>query len=140
MLCISYTTIRRGSQDIEQVIRKSNRGPEMWIYRRIHCISWKQKQSNTEVIEKLGKKRELMKEIKKRQVKYFGHVKRHDTLIKTILEDNVEGKRARGRQRYKWEDNIKRWMNISLTEYTVRVRDRQCWRSIAANFHCGDAT
>ena len=81
-----------------------------------------------------------MKEIKKRQVKYFGHVKRHNTLIKTILEGKVEGKRARGRQRYKWEDNIKRWTNSSLTECTIKARDRECWRSIAANLHCGDGT
>ena len=84
-------------------------------------------------------KRELMKEIKKRQVKYFGHVKRN-TLIKTILEGKAEGQRARGRQRYKWEDNIKRWTNSSLTECTIKASDRECWRSIAANLHCGDGT
>lgn len=51
-------------------------GLEMWIYRIIGCILWKQKHSNSEVLESLGMKRELMTEIKNRQIKYFGHIKR----------------------------------------------------------------
>ena len=41
-------------------------------------------------------KKELLREIKIRQIKYFGHIKRHDTLLKTLLEGKVKGKRARG--------------------------------------------
>jgi hypothetical protein len=50
------------------------------------------------VLEKLGMKQELLKEVKIRQLKYFGHIKkRHDSMLKTILEGRVEGKRARGK-------------------------------------------
>ncbi|CAG5132316.1 unnamed protein product, partial [Candidula unifasciata] len=57
-----------------------------------------------------------------------------------ILEGKVQGRRAKYRQRYKWEENIKRWTNSSMSECTSRARDRACWRSFAANLHCGDGT
>ena len=76
---------------------------EMLIYRRIGRVSWTEKQTNKQVLGKLGMKKQLLREIKFRQVKYFGHIKRHDTMIKSLLEGKVEGRRARGRPRDKWE-------------------------------------
>jgi hypothetical protein len=52
-------------------------------------------------------KPDLLKKVKTGQLKYFGLIKRHDSLLKNILEGGVEGKLARGRQRYIWENNIK---------------------------------
>lgn len=52
---------------------------------------------NTEVREWLGMKRKPLKEIKSRQIKHFGHIKIHYTLLKTLKEGKVEGRRARGR-------------------------------------------
>ena len=92
------------------------------------------------VLEKLGIKQDLLNEVKIRQLIYFEHIKRHDSLLKNILEGRVEGKRARGRPRYIWENNIKRWTGNSLTECTNGTRDRQRWRSIVANLRCGDGT
>lgn len=37
-------------------------------------------------------KRELLKDIKKRQVKYCGHTKRYNALLKNILKGKVKGK------------------------------------------------
>ena len=37
---------------------------EMWIYRRIWRISWTEKLTNNRVIERLGMKKELLKELK----------------------------------------------------------------------------
>lgn len=49
------------------------------MYRRISRISWKQKQSNVEVLERLGMKGELKTEIINKEIKYFGHIKRHNS-------------------------------------------------------------
>ena len=65
---------------------------EMWVYRRIGRTSWKEKKTNKEVLKTLNMKKELLREIKIRQIKYFGHIKRHDTLLKTLLE----GKKSKG--------------------------------------------
>ena len=77
-------------------------------------------------------------DIKIKQIKYFGHIKRHDTLLKFLLEGRVKGRRAKGRQRYNWVGNIKRWTGYSMSVCTTKARDRGCWRSIAANLRRGD--
>src|SRR5579871_2820696 len=48
---------------------------EMWIYRRMGRISLTEKQTNNEVLKTLGMKREILTEIRSRQIKYFGHIK-----------------------------------------------------------------
>ena len=97
-------------------------------------------QTNKQVLGKLGMKKQLLREIKFRQVKYFGHIKRHDTMIKHLLEGKVEGRRARGRPRDKWEGNFKKWTGYSLAVCNTKAKDRGCWRFIAANLRCGDGT
>ena len=36
----------------------------------------------------------------------FGHINRHDSVNKTILEGNVEGERGSGRLRIRWEQDF----------------------------------
>ncbi|GFR58479.1 endonuclease-reverse transcriptase, partial [Elysia marginata] len=79
---------------------------EMWIYRRLAKISWKDKKTNQEVCKHLGTRRELVNTIKTRKIKYFGHMKRHASFLKDVLESKVEGSRPRGRQRRRWIDDI----------------------------------
>jgi hypothetical protein len=50
---------------------------EMWIFRRIGRISWKERLTNESVLKRIGMKRELLQDQKIRQMKYFGHIKRH---------------------------------------------------------------
>ena len=49
---------------------------------------------------------ELLTLVKKRKLRWFGHVSRSSGLSKTILQDTVKGKRKRGRQKKMWEDNV----------------------------------
>lgn len=53
-------------------------------------------------------KKELLKGIKCRKVKSFCHIKRHKHTYKNHAVGKTEGRYARGRQQYKWEDNIRR--------------------------------
>ena len=140
--CYIYSILMYGSETwtLNKQLEDRIGAFEMWVYRRIGRTSWKEKKTNKEVLITLNMKKELLREIKIRQIKYFGHIKRHDTLLKTLLEGKIEGKRARGRQRYKWESNITRWTGYSLAECTTKTRDRGCWRSVAANLRCGDGT
>ncbi|GFS16838.1 endonuclease-reverse transcriptase [Elysia marginata] len=69
-------------------------------------ISWKEKK-NKEVREEIGLKHtELLKTIKTRQHAYYGHIRRHQSLQKTIMEGKINGKRQRGRKRKSWLGNI----------------------------------
>ena len=52
-----------------------------------------------------------------------------------ILEGNFEGKRAQGRPRRMWINDLKEW--IKLKDYAEIRRtacDREMWRSIASTF------
>ncbi|KAL8567715.1 hypothetical protein ACOMHN_009023 [Nucella lapillus] len=44
-----------------------------------------------------GKQEPLLSVVKRRKLTWFGHVNRHDSLAKTILQGTVEGGRRRGR-------------------------------------------
>ncbi|KAL8562493.1 hypothetical protein ACOMHN_008637 [Nucella lapillus] len=46
-----------------------------------------------------GKQEPMLSVVKRRKLARFGHVNRHDSLAKTILQGTVEGGRRRGRQR-----------------------------------------
>ena len=47
--------------------------------------------------------------IKKQKLSCFGHMKRHQTLEKLILEGKVKGQRNRGRPNRSWENTVEDW-------------------------------
>ena len=57
----------------------------------------------------------LMSTIKRRKLSWFGHVCRHDTLSKTILDRTTQCSRHRGRPCKSWKNNIKQWTGQSLS-------------------------
>ncbi|KAG1656182.1 Transmembrane and TPR repeat-containing protein 4 [Nymphon striatum] len=97
---------------------------EMWIYRRIGKVSWTERRTNEYVLRMLGIKKQLLNIVKERKLKYYGHIKRHQTVQRITLEGKVEGKRSRGKQRLKWEDNIKGWTKRSMEECGRLAKDR----------------
>ena len=103
---------------------------EMWTLRRLGKISWKAKMRNADVLSMLNTEQKLLGEVKKRQLEYFGHTKRHNSIRKEILEGKLEGKRPRGRQRTAWTDNIKSTTKLSMGECTRQCQDRVSWRAV----------
>ena len=81
------------------------------MYRRLLNISYKDYVTNEEIHRKIqaaiGEYDELLARVKKRKLRWFAHVSRYSSLAKTILQGTVKGKRKRGRQKKRWEDNIK---------------------------------
>ena len=55
-----------------------------------------------------------MQKIKRRKLKWFGHISRHDNLCKTITQGAVEGSINRGRPKQKWIDNIVEWTMLII--------------------------
>lgn len=65
-------------------------------------------------------------------MKWYGHITRSSGMAKTFLQGTVEGGRKRGRQKKRWEDNIKEWTGLTFAESQKAVDDRQEWRELVA--------
>ena len=68
--------------------------------------------------------------IKRRKLQWYGHVSRSSDLAKTILQGTVKGGRRQGRQRKRWEDNIREWTGLAFGKFQKAVenkRNRENW-------------
>ena len=63
--------------------------------------------------------------VKRRKLHWYGHVSRSSGLAKTILQDTVKGRRRQGRQRKRWEDNIREWTGLEFAKSQRAVENRK---------------
>ena len=101
---------------------------EMRCYRKILRISYKDHVTNEEVLAKIqqaiGPHQDLTI-AKSRKLQWYGHVYRSSGLAKTILQGTVKGGRRQGRQRKRWEDNIREWTGLEFGKSQRAVENRE---------------
>src|SRR5579871_3265697 len=99
---------------------------ETKCYRKILRISWIKKVTNAAILRELNVKENWLNNmVFSRKLQYFGHIKRHDSLEKTIMEGMVPGRRARGKARRRGTQDIKDHLNMTVTEAGRLAQDRQ---------------
>ncbi|KAI5718027.1 hypothetical protein M8J77_015079 [Diaphorina citri] len=128
--CYIFPVLLYGMESwtLNQTLMKKIESFEMWIYRRMLRISWKDKVRNTEVMAKMKKEVELQHLIKKRKLEYFGHIMRNSEkygLLQVILQGRIVGRRSRGRRRTSWLGNLREWYECSSVELFRAAGDRE---------------
>ena len=116
---------------------------EMRSFRRLLGISYRDHITNEEVRARIrqaiGPYKELLTSVKQRKLKWYGHITRASGLAKTVLQGTVQGGRRRGRQRKRWEDNIREWTGLPLSDTVRKSENREEWRSLVVS-SCGAPT
>ena len=107
---------------------------EMRCFRRLLGISYRDHVTNEEVRSRIrqviGKHDDLLTIVKKRKLKWYGHVTRSNGLAKTILQGTVQGGRRKGRQRKRWENDISDWTGLKLSDALRKAENRREWRKL----------
>ena len=80
----------------------------------------------------VGPHEDLLTIVKRHELQRYGHVSRLTGLAKTILQGTVKGGRRQGRQRKRWEDNIREWTGLEFAESQRAVENREKWRKLVA--------
>jgi len=70
---------------------------EMWIWRRMEEISWEDKISNQEVLQRVNDTTTMLDTVRKRKHVWLGHVLRH--VVRDVIEGRMRRKATRDRQR-----------------------------------------
>ena len=109
---------------------------ELWCWRRLLRVPWTARRSNQSILKEISPDYSLKGLMLKLKLHYLGHpMWRPDSLEKTLMLGEIEGRRRRGWQRIKWLNSITDSMDMSLSrlwldmlrlnegrEYTPRKR------------------
>ena len=80
---------------------------ELWCWRRLLRVLWTARRSNQSILKEISPAYSLEGLMLKMKLQYFGHLMwKTDSFEKTLMLEQIEGKRRRGQQGMRWLDGI----------------------------------
>ena len=90
---------------------------ELWFWRRLLRVPWTTRRSNQSILKEIIPGISLEGMMLKLKLQYFGHLMgRVDSLEKTLMLEQIGGRRRRGQRRMRWLDGITDSIDVSLSE------------------------
>ena len=78
----------------------------------------------------VGPHEDLPTIVKRYKLQWYGHVSRTSGLAKGILQGKVKAGRRQGRQRKRWEDNIRGWTGLEFAKSQMTGKTGKKWRKL----------
>ena len=101
---------------------------ELWCWRRLLRVPWTARRSNQSILKEISPGSSFEGLMLKLKLQYFGYlIWRSDSLEKTLMLGEVEGRRRGGWQRMRCLYGITDSMNMGFNMLWEMVIDRESW-------------
>ena len=108
---------------------------KLWCWKRLLIVPWTARRSNQSILKEINPEYSLEELMLKLELQYFDHLMRRvDSLEKTLMLGNIEGKRRSGWQRMRWLDSITHSLDTCLNKLWEIVEVRGAWHAAVHGF------
>ena len=130
-----WSTLLYGCESwtLSQKLKRNIEAAEMWFYRRILKISYKDHITNEEVLRRVRDNILLLSIITERQLRFLGYVMRRDGIENLVMTEKLNRKRSPGRQRTTFMDH---WTSL-MRKFKVQMKRFTLPDIVKNGNHCG---